>query len=388
MFSHIFKIVWKKKASNTLLVLEILLSFFVLFAVFSLSNYFFQNYRNTAGLETDRVWALYLGYNTDTMPNYESIQQRLAGYKEVESFEFMSNNVPFSFSSMNNDLHYENRKSLAQRINTGPDFYKVFGMTLSEGRWYTWEDTVGGQYRPIVITRTMKEELFGTEENVIGKAWKSGEENPEGYRVVGVVDFFKYNHDFQPPDACFFTPQEKRYDRGALVLKMAPGADAQFEAKLARDLALLGKDWSVEVQHLEEMRDKQNKLVWIPLLIALVVCLFLVVNVALGLFGVLFQNIQRRKGEIGLRRAMGATKSEVLRHFVGETAMLAGLGIVLGLFFAVQFPLLHLFDVAASVYIGGMVAATAVLYALVLLCAWFPSRQAAQVFPADALREE
>lgn len=388
MFSHIFKIVWKKKASNTLLVLEILLSFFVLFAVFSLSNYFFQNYRNAAGIETERVWALYLGYNTDTMPNFEGIRQRLAGYKEVESFEFMSNNVPFSFSSMNSDLHYEGRKSLAQRINTGPDFYKVFGMTLSEGRWYTWEDTVGGQYHPIVITRTMKEELFGTEENVIGKSWKSGEENPEGYRVVGVVDCFKYNHDFQAPDACFFMPQVKRYDRSALVLKITPGTDAQFEARLARDLALLGKDWSVEVQHLEEMRDKQNKLVWIPLLIALVVCLFLVVNVALGLFGVLFQNIQRRKGEIGLRRAMGATKGEVLRHFVGETAMLAGLGIVLGLFFAVQFPLLHLFDVAASVYIGGMVAATAVLYALVLLCAWFPSRQAAQVFPADALREE
>jgi putative ABC transport system permease protein len=390
MLSHIFKIIWKKKTSNFLMMLEIFFSFIVLFAVFSFSTYFYRNYRNASGMDIERTWVTYMAYNTDTMPNFDLIRQRLKTYPEIESFSFSSNNVPFGFSSWNNSLEYNGAKALSEVMHVEPEYPKTLGLALSEGRWFTWEDTIGGKFTPIVITRFLKEALFG-EEDAIGKSWTFQSEFDKtsgGYRVVGVVDHFKHKDDFQQRSTCFFRPSGDKNTRQTILMKVKPGVDAEFEARLAKDLVNIGKDWSVEIQHLDAMKSTQNLLTFIPLLIALIVCAFLVVNVAMGLFGVLFQNINRRRGEIGVRRAMGATKPEILRHFVGETAMLTTFGVLLGLFFAVQFPLLDVFDVHPAVYGSGMAMAAATIYALTLLCAWYPSRQAAEIFPADALRSE
>lgn len=389
MFSHIFKLIWKKKTSNFLMMLEIFFSFLVLFAVSSLSAYFYHNYKDASGMEIDHVWVANISYNNDTLPNYEGILQRLATYPKIESYAFASHNVPFSFSQSNTDFKYGNASAVSDVMRVEPDYPKTLGITLSEGRWFTWEDTIGGQYTPIVITRALKNAVFG-DENPIGKSWSNTNEDgsSQGFKVLGIIDHFKHSDDFQKQGNCFFRPQGPKYDRDVLLIKVKPDADAMLEARLAKDLVNIGKDWSVEIQHMGNMKVNKNRIVWIPMLIALIVCGFLVVNVALGLFGVLFQTISRRKGEIGLRRAMGATKREILWHFVGETAMIATLGLLLGMFFAVQFPLLQVFDVQTGIYLTGMGIALAAVYGLVLLCAWYPSRQAAQIFPAEALREE
>src|SRR5690349_1265486 len=132
------------------------------------------------------------------------------------------------------------------------------------------------------------------------------------------------------------------------------------------------------------MKATQDKLVLIPILILFVVCGFLVFNVGLGLFGVLFQNISRRKGEIGLRRAVGATRGQILAYFIGETLVIASFAVVLGVFFAIQAPLLNLFDVEAGVYFAGILLAIASVFAITVLCAFYPSRQAAAIYPAVA----
>ena len=139
---------------------------------------------------------------------------------------------------------------------------------------------------------------------------------------------------------------------------------------------------------MDEMKKEKNTIVTIPLTIAFIVCGFLIINVAFGLFGVLFQNINRRRGEIGIRRAMGATGRDIQGQFVGEMVVLATFSIALGLFFAVQFPLMNVFDVATNIYMWGMLLAVAAVYAIVVLCAWFPSRQAAAIHPAMALHDE
>ena len=68
--------------------------------------------------------------------------------------------------------------------------------------------------------------------------------------------------------------------------------------------------------------------------------------------------------------------------------VLATFSLALGVFFAVQFPILNVFDVPSSVYILGILLAVLSVYLLVVLCAWFPSRQAAAIQPAVALHDE
>lgn len=388
MLTHIFKLIWKKKASNFLLMLEIFFSFIVLFAVYSFASYLYKNYKGQTGINIDDVWVATVEFKTDTTANTALIRQRLKTYPEVSSFSFSTTNVPYSFSTMNNTLSYEGREAMTDHFDVDPNYGQTMGVQLSAGRWFTAEDTIGGKYQPMVITKALAEALFG-DNDPIGKAWNNSENGTgQGHKVVGVVDHFKHKSDFQERGNCCFQPFTPDKGRNAIMLKMKPGADANFEARLTKDLLQLGSGWSVEIQHLDKMKATQNMFYWVPLLIALAVCGFLAINVALGLFGVLFQNINRRRGEIGLRRAMGATKTAVQRQFIGETAMLTTFGVALGAFFAVQFPLLSVFDLPASVYLSGIALATITIYGLTLLCAWYPSRQAAAVFPAEALREE
>ncbi|HEY0176662.1 MAG TPA: FtsX-like permease family protein, partial [Pedobacter sp.] len=122
--------------------------------------------------------------------------------------------------------------------------------------------------------------------------------------------------------------------------------------------------------------------------ILLVISGFLIFNVALGLFGVLWYNISKRRGEIGLRRAIGASAVSVYGQLVGEALVLATFSLIIGSFFAVQFPLLHVFDLPASVYLTSILLSILFIYLLVIICSLYPGKQAAAIHPAVALHED
>lgn len=368
------------------MMLEIFVSFLILFAVWSLSVYTYRNYATPAGLSTERVWTVFLDYNTDQDSirriNNDLVTRHVQSIREIESFSFAANNLPFSFSSSNRELEYKGKKVLSEIMLVGEDYPAVLGMSLSAGNWFSAADTVGGR-RPIVITRHLARDLLGVEEPIGQQISLDGDEKRT---VVGVVDYFRHKSSFQEDGDCFFEPAGSAdYN---LLLKVGTGANAEFEAQLAHSLQQLNPDWTIEIQHLDQMKDTQNQLVLVPILILFVICGFLVFNVGLGLFGVLFQNISRRKGEIGIRRAVGATKRQVMGYFIGETLVIASFGIGLGIFFAIQIPLLHVLDVEASIYVWGILLAVLSIYLITIGCAFYPSRQAAAIYPATALHEE
>jgi putative ABC transport system permease protein len=139
---------------------------------------------------------------------------------------------------------------------------------------------------------------------------------------------------------------------------------------------------------MEEQRRSRHKMVLIPVYIFLTISGFLLINVALGLFGILNLNIARRRGEIGLRRAVGATANGISRQFVGEMWVLATFALLLGLLFAVQFPLMNVFDLDAAIYTRAILISVLAIYGIVTVCALYPSRQAARIHPSVALHEE
>jgi putative ABC transport system permease protein len=80
---------------------------------------------------------------------------------------------------------------------------------------------------------------------------------------------------------------------------------------------------NVEIEHMDNKLESKNKLTLVPMIIASIVAGFLVINVALGLFGVLWYNINKRKGEIGLRRAVGASGNSISGSSIGEALVLS-----------------------------------------------------------------
>lgn len=388
MLRHLFKLIWNKKSTHSLLIIEVWAAFMVLFGVLTLIVFNLRNYLQPIGFQYEQVWNLELSSNQDTTEIAAKLQRamlRVRSYPEVIAASRMSSNTPFSANQNGNAVSYN-------KVDVGADFYytdgelaKVLDLPLKKGRWYSEADRVG-KFIPIVINQVMEDKLFQNESG-LNKVIKRDDKTM--YKVVGIVDKFKAKGQFMSDTPGLFQMLEKddRWNSNILI-KTKAGTDANFEARLVKEIAMMLPGWGVEVGYLKDSRKNRENMTLVPVLIFLIVSGFLLTNVALGLFGVLNLNISKRKGEIGLRRAMGATESGVTSQFLGEIWVLATFSLIIGLIFAVQFPLMNVFDLDKEIYIIAILAAVAVIYIIVTLCAWFPSKQAAAIHPAVALHEE
>lgn len=385
---------WNKRKQNFLLLSEILISFMVIFALSSFLVYYFQNYRKPAGVDHERVWSVvydnrHLTKNVDSaILFHDNLEKSLKAMPQIKEVAYTSPNFPYSQSNMVTNLKLNNREiSFVNRYVAGTDYHKVLNMKLVEGRWFKPEDKVANA-KPIVINETLKAETFGNK-SAIGKYFDNHDKT-DRLKVVGVVQDVKVNGDYRPAGKAMYNQMDTNDVKwnSFILLKVNETADANFEGKLYKFLGQTFHNARVEISYMDDLRDAKNEMTIIPMIIFMIVAGFLIINVALGLFGVLWYNISRRRSEIGLRRAIGASGTSVSSQLVAESLILAILSIIVGCFFAVQFPLLNVFDVAADVYIYAIVLSMLFIYLLVIACSVYPGRQAAAIHPATALHEE
>ena len=292
----------------------------------------------------------------------------------------------FPVVHLTTSLHYNGTQAWGSVYTVEDNYAKVLGAKVLEGRWFSSDDVVSKD-KPVIINEAFKKKLFG-DEDAIGKMVVSDASN--SMKIVGVVASFKDESEAERPAPGFFV----RMDTGnmrhpvSMMIKVKAGADAAFESKVYKTLDNTMKNANIEIEHLTDMKDARNKAMRIPFISFLIIAGFLIINVALGIFGVLWYNINKRRGEIGLRRAVGATGNAISKQLVGEAFVLCTLSLILGLFFAVQFPLLSALDLPPSNYVQAIVLSVFFIYALVIVCALYPGKQAARIYPAVALHED
>jgi putative ABC transport system permease protein len=394
MFKHLFKMIWNKKKQNSLLIVEILLSFLVIFAVFTFGLNSYNNYAKRMGIEYQNVWAISYNNtlktkNADSLKLfYESMLSNIKAMPKVIDAAYSSANIPFSNSHMSTGI---NSKTMhidqVNNFTVDVNYAKTLNVKLLEGRWYNKAD-LGSRQELIIINNKLKEKLFGNA-SAAGKFYET-DDGKRKVKVIGVIENIKFDGDYQSPAYAIYNRVDtSAYSwLGNILVKVSPDADAAFESQLYKLLANTLKDSNIEVEHLSNKLTSYNKFTLVPLIILSIVAAFLIINVALGIFGVLWYNINKRRGEIGLRRAVGAPGSSVSAQLVSEAMILATLSLIIGAFFAVQFPLLNVFDLPASVYLIAMLLAVVFIYLLVLVCSLYPGKQASAILPAVALHEE
>ncbi len=389
MFRHLFKLMWNKKKQNFLLMTEMFFSFLVMFAVFSLMVYEYQNYKKPMGFDYERVWTVNISYpegisSPDSMQQYQQMLKHLiASMPQLNEVSFTSRNVPFSANMTSNMTSYNKKKEQANTYVVEDSYPKVLNLTLKEGRWFTKADNAAKE-KPVLINETLKDKLFGNV-SAVGKII-----TPDNMKIVGVINDFKEKGDYNKIESGYYIRADTSnvWNMGSILVSLKPNTTAAFEARLYKTVSNYLNTSNLEIEHLSKKRINKNNQTLVPMIILMIVAGFLIVNVALGLFGVLWYNINKRRGEIGLRRAVGASGNSISKQLVSEALVLSTISLVIGCFFAIQFPLLNVFDLPAGIYLIAIALSVAFIYLLVTLCAFYPGQQAAAIFPAVALHEE
>jgi len=416
MTRHIFKLIWHRKRANFLLITELFFSLLVLFGVGSIGVYMIENWRRPIGFSPEHLWVVNVdmrvtGNDTFTVSQVETMQRVLQAARDLPQVENVAGALlpPYFLGSSNRAYEYKGRRIEFGNNEVTDGFKDVLGLKIVQGRWFGREDD-GARYLPVVINAPMAEELFPGEDPIgknLAPEHEPGAEvhspSPTGpvmqeQRVVGVVAAYREDGevDGQVAQALYRKPlvdtdPSKRENRppSTLILRMRPGTTAAFEEPLVKQLQRVAREWAFEVKPMSEMRSSMITFAVAPVAAISLVAGFLMLMVAMGLTGVLWQSVTQRTKEIGLRRAKGAERVRVQRQILGELVVMTTLAVVVAAALVAQIPLLNpLYWIEPHVYVVGFMMAAGVIYALTLLCGWYPSHMATRVEPAEALRYE
>ncbi|MCG6187898.1 ABC transporter permease [Maribellus maritimus] len=387
MIKSIFKLIWKRKRRSTLMIVEMFISFLLLFALFAMVLKNTRSYLEPTGFDYENVWVVNMniwGAGLSDEQNeliIDQLRRNILSMPDVLSLSNTSGNLPYSQSTYSTTMHYNDLKISTNRVQSDDAFAEVLGIKLKQGRWYNKTDE-GNKEIPIVINQKLKEAMFG-DENAIGEIVHSGV-----YKVVGVVEQFKLKGEYSEEPNNFFSRFEPNHFDRIFLLKVKPDAGIAFEEQLIQTASNIAKDWTIKVEPLSNYRKDAFQRTWIPILLFGGVCIFLILNIILGLLGILWYNINNRIPEIGLRQSVGASAGKIYQQFIGEMLVLTTLGFIPGILIAVQFPLLHAFEIEDEIYLLAILCSVFIIYMLVFISSFIPSIQAVKIQPAIALHEE
>ena len=406
MIRHYLKLIWNRRRSNLLITVEIFFSFLVVFAVVVMAAYYGNNYRRPLGFSIDDVWVVQVDSKTRDLPGkpansgalVETGHQLDRAVRECPEVRALAKafTVPYGHSRWMSDAKVNGRSVSYTMDGVTDGFADVFGLTMVEGRWFGRED-VGANWDAVVINEQLAADVFGAA-SPIGKTFpqdppREGEKQKE-WRVVGIIREFRQDGDLALPENYLMLrvrldDAEAAPALGHMAIKVQPGTTAAFEERLVKGMQAVAKDWSFEVQPAIEMREEKLRTTLTPLIAGGVIAGFLMLMVALGLTGVVWQTVTQRTREIGLRRAKGATIPDIRTQILGELAVMATIAVLVGAAIVIQFPLLKLVgDITPGVYAASLAISALCIYLLTLASAWYPSRMATSVPPAEALHYE
>lgn len=311
------------------------------------------------------------------------------------------NSVPLSSAGSATAL--ANRSDAAPMAGAYANYMEVdeggvdaLGLKLIAGRNFRRADilppitsgTASSFVPEVILTKAMADQLFPGE-NPVGKTVYDQRHHPA--TVIGIVELMQATWpDFAKLDNVFLMPRLPFSFSGAIyyIVRCKPGQRDAVARTLEEHLSASNPnrliDWIRPLQKFKERNYAYDRNMEIFLI---VVTALLVAISSLGIFGLATFNVSTRTKQIGTRRAVGARRSDILRYFMVENALITTAGIFLGCGLALavgywlslqyELPRLDLYYLA-----GGIPA----LWALGQLAVWQPARKASAVSPSVATR--
>jgi putative ABC transport system permease protein len=281
-------------------------------------------------------------------------------------------------------------------ITTAPtvsaDYFRTLGIPLRRGRFFDQRDKLGSPPVAIISEGMARRDFAG--QDPIGQRLKaSGPDlNDSPYmEIVGVVGNTKYLGLSNALDAAYYQPAAQNGGQKQFLVVRSAMAAASLAPLLRREVqsidhdVLVGAVATMEQALWDSVAQPRFRTVLLAVFAAVAVLL-----AAIGIYGVIAYSVAQRTHEIGVRMALGAGRSDVLRLVVGQGANLALAGIGLGLAGALALTRVLaklLFGVSATDPLTFLLVPL-LLAAVALAASFIPARRAALIDPHVALKYE
>jgi putative ABC transport system permease protein len=328
---------------------------------------------------------------------YEQVRARAQALPGVEAASF-SRNAPLLGRYARAVIDIEGRADIKKAgvgfHSVSPDYFKTLGITLLRGRVFTPQDRAGAP-RVALINKAAAERFFPGEDPIgkrlrpyVGTQYQTTELFVE---IVGVVADVPYGSLEEAIGPDVYVSALQPTDQPRMLIVRSRVEAAALTAAVQREVLALDRNVPLTaVQTMQErVADVTSRTRFIAVLLGLFAGLALLLA-GIGIYGVMAYSVSARTREVGIRMALGAQATDVIRLALKEGMSLAGIGVALGLLASLALTRLMqglLFGVSANdpLTFG---AITLLLLGVAWLACWLPARRATKVDPLVALRCE
>jgi predicted permease len=299
-------------------------------------------------------------------------------------------NLPFDI--VGNPPSSAGASRTASYVSVSPDYFRVMGIPLLAGRFFNQHDSSSAP-RVSIISEAMAR-LYFPNQDPLGKQLTFGFSPGSGEamrEIVGIVGNVRNVALSQNPGAMMYVPYVQAPFWGANLVVKSTLSTSSVAAAIRQEVQKMDRD--LPVTDVANMPDLIDASVAQPRFRTFLLGLFAVMALVLaatGIFGVISYSVSRRTNEIGIRVALGASRSTILSMILRETLVLTFAGLAVGLPCALAASHLvghMLFGVSANDP-ATLAAVAFALAAVATLAGYAPARRAMSVDPMVALRHE
>jgi predicted permease len=328
---------------------------------------------------------------------YKQVLERVSHVPGIEAVSY-ARTLPLGDSSNSNGPILKEGETLAKGsagrvIMTNvvsPGYFKTMQIPILDGRDFDDRDQAKTQ-RVVIVNQKMAEMLWPGE-SAVGKRIQIGIDSPPSLlEVVGVVKTGKYRTLAEDQKPFFYYSMDQRRPTPMMMVVRASVDPRSLVSAIRSQVQSI--DRRVPLSGVKTMDEHKTYALWAPNMAASFSVAFAVVAIllsAVGLYSVMAYVVSQRTREVGIRMALGANRSDVMKMITRQGMRLAAVGVVIGLLLS-----LALAQVLSSLLIGisgydvtTFILVPVLLSTVALVACYLPARRATKVDPLVALRYE
>lgn len=418
MIRHIIRLIWNQRRQNAWLWVELLLvSVFLWFIV----DYLYVLGITSAsplGFDTDHTYRVVINERSPVSSgfipgdqqehsngqDFLTVLDRIRAYPGIEAVSLSDCGMPYLLGSRSLDLRVDTFSKSYEWTYVTPEYFEVFRLTDKNGSSTALTEALR-QENAVLVSRDIEEKIPGG--SVVGKKAFFIKGDSLGNTIRAVFEPIR-RHQFSGPRPYYYRPLRVKevadgYNDGSLSLlevcvRVRPDADLDFPSRFRKEMTTqvgLGNLYLMDVQPMSYLRDAyiQSTGVRSEIKTRVSVAFFLLANIFLGIIGTFWFRTEYRKGEMGLRMALGSPRSQLGSIMVREGGLLLLFASIPAIAICLNIVYMDMVDTYLLPFTWGRFLVCQgitffLIVAMIIAGVWYPARQTSRLEPAEALRYE